>query len=1001
MSYGVRYRCEWTSPMREQREYVIEILQRDYSGNVDILYPTGDVLTITQGQIGVNEFEPIKASEAALSLLCIDDGDPYMSLFTTDPLMYKLRVRRRLIDNERERMVSEWVGYLTAGTYSQEYALPPYHVSLKATDGLAILKDIPYLDAHGERYSGQRSLVQIIADIMSRISDMTVSYPWPIAQIHAEQQASTVDVAGIDRASLYSSLGGDGTPSCYDVLKGVLSTLQCQLFQSYGEWIVRPLSALATSKRAAGYDYVNGGQEIMPLYDDEGADTGVSVAANLSLLPPYKSITFSKQATAEEDGSLPSMLHAERWSEVLYTPNLSRYKKGDMLRLQATVAKGANMLGMHAIYGGAYCHDAIFEPAKSVTIDLSATLYNLSPNKISVRVGVFMVDATRGFEPLDWLGNEPMTKKEYNIALWDSSASAWLSLPYGLYPDKQEVDYTSKFCNVDVEPNSRHIPFTLPWQAKQLTSADLSISMSEIPSLADKMYMVVVIAGPLGVALPPIEMRNTSLLVTQQNGVVVQLSVTAEPLSAAGLESIAYDQKFADAWMLPAPGTLLEAPLLDLTQQSMVHRWVTTQRRGLLADDAVASMRLFRDRQVRQIEGEIYAKTMLDLDAMFRDREGRVYYTNYIRRLLRRGIYNVELREIPQMSTLVKQISADYKRDISKVVGLDTSAYFLSVGERNLWRFDTLTNTFSEVLVSPTGTYALSLNEGQRAVSVVSFDGVYYALRAYDTHGKLLSHIERLSDITNVSLSAGLLDNFARSARYDNNINAWVLVGGDATVTYLQMISQDGDVMTTSTYSVGNYRGVDHVALIPNGFTYSTSRSGAATRYSWWHSHSQHIDATVVSFAVDKRIVACNEMYMVIEDYTTGKVGVYSRQGLEVDYDRAPLYEVLMSQGQFVDMNNALVLFRSLSNDGSNAYGATVYDGRTGRTVSLTAPLAIGTTHLWLCGNAVYGMWAKGGGYGVSYYRVIAGDGVGYASYTTSDGLTYKTSDGETYLTVK
>ena len=57
MAYGVKYRADWQSPMRDKRAYRIEILEDGYTGDVLPLYPTGDVLTITRGNIDDDDKE--------------------------------------------------------------------------------------------------------------------------------------------------------------------------------------------------------------------------------------------------------------------------------------------------------------------------------------------------------------------------------------------------------------------------------------------------------------------------------------------------------------------------------------------------------------------------------------------------------------------------------------------------------------------------------------------------------------------------------------------------------------------------------------------------------------------------------------------------------------------------------------------------------------------------------------------------------------------------------
>lgn len=995
MSYGVRYRCEWTSPMREQREYIIEILQKDYEGVVDSIHPTGDVLTVTQGQMDANELDAIKASEASLSLLCVKNGDPYISLFTTDAMEYKLRIRRRVHELSKERWVHEWEGYISAGTYAQEYKNPPYRVSLRAVDGLAILKDIPYLDEDGQPFTLQSSVAEIIAYIVSRISTMPVTYPWPLCTVDPSGNTDTQNIIGIDQPSLYSSFSNE-TPSCYDVLDAVLKSLQLQLFQSYGAWVVRPIASLATSRRPQDDTMVNKGGQVISLYDDSSSGLGVSTSATLSLLAPYKSLKINRPDYEDVVSSAKSMLKPNRWRKIWATNDVAKYSCPDMLRLQAF--QPTEMRRSKHYYGQAYYFDDVVESSRSISISVNIEAYNLTNTTQTLSVGLFAVNAqSMGFG--DWLNitvDDDIIVND-NVAGWNASASTWQILNRG------DVEFDSLrdfFQEISMSPSQRYIHFEQPCKVSQMTSTSINVKASFIPSIAPNVRMILVLAGPQGTPLSAIELREPTITFARDIPIVDDVFPTEVEISQRGLENITFSQHFADSWVTPAPGRALIAPLLLMGTKSELRGCVTPRCRALILDSVVESIESLRGRIARQIDGELFIDTAIDLNAIFEDRDGRLFYTNYIRRHLRRGVYEVQLREFPRISNSEKA-TVYYDRDISSIVGLDTSAYFLTVGERNLMRFDAECGVFNKVWQSSNGTYPLTLNAGQMCASVIAFDGAYYELRAYDSRGNLLSQIENLNALTNVSLTSGLLDGFARSAMYDANVNTWVLIGGDDTVTYLTLISRDGEVLANTIYTTGNYRNVTTSAIIPNGFVCTTQQVGEALINAWWHSYSHHLDATLHALGAYQRVVAANDIYIVIENYSKGLLSLFRRQDTSLGYDSNALYEVRSSSARFITMNNALVVFRMLSSDGSDAYGAIIYDGRTGRTISLSTPFSISTTLLWVSGDTIYGAWPHNSGYGISSKQIKIGDGEGYINYITADDYRYITADDKVYLTIK
>ena len=60
MAYGIKYKFDYRSPMREKLVYQVSISERDYDGEVHLLKPIGEDFKITQGQIDDNELVPTK-----------------------------------------------------------------------------------------------------------------------------------------------------------------------------------------------------------------------------------------------------------------------------------------------------------------------------------------------------------------------------------------------------------------------------------------------------------------------------------------------------------------------------------------------------------------------------------------------------------------------------------------------------------------------------------------------------------------------------------------------------------------------------------------------------------------------------------------------------------------------------------------------------------------------------------------------------------------------------
>ena len=967
MAYGVKYSCEWTSPMREQRVYTIDILEDGYTGEVYPLYPTGDVLRITQGKIDDPELEPIKSSEAVLSLLCIDEGDPYMSLFTTDPMRYKLRIRQ----GEGPKKSPYWQGYLVAGTYTQDYANPPYHVQIRATDGLAILKDIPYLDAEGKRYTGVQSLDSIVRDIISRISNEGVVYPYINDSIVPAQTDDTFTIVGLEAEGLYATLGGNDTPSCYDVLTAVLSSMQYQIYQGYPYWFIRPVSSLISARRANGaISGANNAGSDIPLYSNADDGVGMSTSSLLSLLPPYKELKTARPDTTEVT-EYPSLLVSSRWQPVWGARLSKMQRRDDMLRL-AIYNTG--------VLGAAYVFDGIIDKSNVTSLSVALEAYNLAGKEVTFYAGLLLVAADA--DPIKaWEGNMSDLAVD-NVAAWYNEK--WVK--FSDLADELDVKVLNRegviatMPRFTIEPSSRYVMFEIPVPVKQLSSTSISLSVANLNSDIAGKYRLVLFLG--GNGLPEIELREPTLTFERLTGIEPVERGGDTIIHTYGMGNISYEQSFADTWMLPVAGTTFECPLIDMRNGSTLRGVVTPGQRQLMCDAAITSLAQLRGDIRRQLDGDVFAKTNIDVDAKWIDRDGRRYYTNYVERLLRRGLFRVQLRELPNAADAAP--AAVYSGEMTNIVSMDSSAMWLGMNGRRLYRYDAERDIVEVVQDSPTGTYALTLNEGQCCACVVSYDGVYYTLTAYDTHGEVLSKIEQAQGLVQVYDSV-LKDIVLRSARFDANINTWSLVGGDSRVTYLQVLSDDGYNISGNSISFSEFCNATDFTLLPNGYAWAGRTNPASTLFTtYWHGFAYHLPGGAEKFADYKRIVACNEVYFLIEDKTKGTFGVYHRTSPAMDYNATPLYTVNTSRYRFIAMNNALVLFRAIDYTDADTYGAFVYDGRTGNIVTLSAPLAIGSTKLWLSRDKVYGAYTNAdGSYRIT--RAIVRGGTGAAAATVNE----------------
>ena len=1002
MSYGVKYLCEWQSPMRDRHRYHIRILERGYVGDAATMYPTGDVLTVTYGQMDDNELVSLKSSEAKLSLLCTESGDPYISLFTTDPLRYKLSVRRYVVEDAtgKTRLRTEWEGFLQAGTYVQDFANPPYRVSLRATDGLALLEDMSYLDESGNKYQGVFTIEEIISGILSRIDNgFEIVYNVHDNIITPEQDTPSVRHIAISAKDIYTVLGEDKTPSCYDVLTAILETLQLQLFQSNGAWHIRSVASLAVSDNVA-----------LPIYSDNKDAKGMSVAASLSLCPPYRNLKVKRPELINEQyesASQGDMLNKGMWSPSFGKTQLYARDFKDRIRLKASIAKRAYTRDI----GGAFISSQTFYSSKTMTLTVGFDCYNLTTSEKDIEVGLVAYPASEDIYSKFMQPSKNRLIVDMPIWYWSVTKNKWVKVEYDKYTWADEANKPYPLSNMWVKqslaPAKKAIPFEVPVSETQLVKESVSLSVSTLDIATTKsLRFALFVVGSRDIEnksylLSPIELRNPSIEFKSTADIVGNISFDEARVSEGGLKDLNYTQTLADSWVVYTPELKYKAQLLNTLTDTALYGLITPLQRPLLADAAIANIRLLRGRILRQVEGEIYVNEHITLNSTWIDREARRYYTNYIAKNYKRGLCNVQLREIGQHRDM---FNIDFA-GLTSVVGLDTSVYAIRDYE-DVVRIDLLSGKAQLVEEIKYDRGSITIKKGQRCVCVISDTewkdgGKGYSLTAYDTDGNVLSYIEDVTDFfdDNIKDSPMVASTLARSAKYDANVGIWTLIadislaGGTPLSSYealIIMLTKDAELIAKTTYTEATRSNPKDFILIPNGFIYKVWTNSKA--YLWRHSNAEHVDAVVESIDGFSSIAAVNEHFIV--GVTGGSWQVLKRIDTSWGYDINALVEFDSNTHEFVALNNALVVFRERDKD------LVVYDARTGRTLTIEVPSG---AHYWLSGDAVY--FATPGPAGeetvISAQRIVPGDGVGYVPYITVDGETYIDINGLRYLTKK
>ncbi len=242
MAFGLRYFAELQSKFKGSF-WRVEVAERDYGGvSEEMAFEGGEPLQITWEKRGDEFYVPIKASEAAVNILCTENFK-YIGLFTSDPRRYRVSVFRNA--------ALYWRGYVVADLYSESFTAPPYQVAIKAVDGFNLLQSIPFANLDGTPIEGKRTLWQLLSDCIDLLELEIDVADW--MDLYAEgmdEAISPMRQVYVDIERFYQVYN---EPTYRDVLELCLRPFAGQIFQSNGSLHIRRTISLYRENRPLSF----------------------------------------------------------------------------------------------------------------------------------------------------------------------------------------------------------------------------------------------------------------------------------------------------------------------------------------------------------------------------------------------------------------------------------------------------------------------------------------------------------------------------------------------------------------------------------------------------------------------------------------------------------------------------------------------------------------------------------------------------------------------------
>lgn len=209
-------------------EYRVEIQDIDNLGDVLIdTHASRDSVHLTV--FGSDKREPgIRGTELSydLEVLHGEDGK-YIQYFTSDEKRFM--VTNRLVSTNE----IVWRGFVLPESYSEPWENPLFYVKFSAVDGVALLKGKKLEPSF---YSEEKTVLDVLCACLELTKVDFDVYLAPAINNHIKKYWHEII---LDTAKYYDE---DKLPSAYDFLDEIVTSMQCQLFQSQGRWYIEGIN---------------------------------------------------------------------------------------------------------------------------------------------------------------------------------------------------------------------------------------------------------------------------------------------------------------------------------------------------------------------------------------------------------------------------------------------------------------------------------------------------------------------------------------------------------------------------------------------------------------------------------------------------------------------------------------------------------------------------------------------------------------------------------------
>ena len=788
--YGLKYLCEYRSKMRGRLLYRIEIEERDAAARTDDtalrMRPYSDVFSLKWGSSDDPEYTAVKGSSLTLKILCVDDME-YLSLFSVDPLKYRITIYEYRTDvSGQDRKLMLWRGFLSAGSYKEAFARPPYVVTLSATDGLSLLDTMPFQTSDGSRYTGLVSLEKLYTDLFQRLgSEMRVVEWTGIAEPPSAESVPSFFNICIDADRIYEY---QNSPTWQDVLEICTKPFNAQVFQARGVFHIRRIVSLLYPDRPVGFDpygdVLGRSRPVVHAMWQDGCD--VNSSTELGLLPPYK---YAQVTLADSDElSEETFYAAGRWS----IGNAVSEARSRIMRDRIF------LVGVNPVADGVV---ARMSPMENANINISLELFNAKSFVQYAYVGVRAVSGEA-------------------VRYWNVSTGMWEAVSSDGVVIKKEI------ARSDVGDVNEFYPLN------NLSSQTFQFNITSVPKMGDTsnemvdIYVQVLINEYSGYRSKTF-IANISFN-SESGSVPVDYSMVKLPITRSNVDKCEWEIPIRDGGYCVNAMSFMSNVLMG-PDGSSITGWISPTEQGSLMGIATADVQYLRSRIARQLYGELRCPEGVDLNSLFLDGKytEALYYVNSLELYAHRQVYKVQLRELADLRLQLPAYEwvtvgrfAAYEEIAASLCGALFMRYMLSAeqGIYGVRIYNTFTREASDL---PYSGIRVDVRKGYNAVVIYTGGSEVYAV---DNVGDAVSIMR--SEVSSILK----MD----TALYDANRKIWVSYDVETVIgkTVVSVLSDNLELLSQDEFEVQ----ATGMFLMANGYVLINGTAGT----SYWHGYDMH-----------------------------------------------------------------------------------------------------------------------------------------------------------------